>query len=69
MTTGNGEVFDPKQVAIDVETIANSDSPIGLLVNEALQVIDQALDTYGCVFDVLKQSDLFNIGEDRTMSP
>ena len=41
--------FDPVKVASDVHALAGSDAPIAPLVNEALQVIEQALDSHGCV--------------------
>ncbi|THH04762.1 hypothetical protein EW145_g5285 [Phellinidium pouzarii] len=45
--TNRIQPFDSRQVADDVQAIAESDTPIATLVKEALQVIDQALDTHG----------------------
>lgn len=49
------KIFDPRIVAADVQALAASDTPIAPLVTEALDVIDQALDTHGwvCPFDLL----------------
>lgn len=41
--------LDPFRVAEQVHSLAASDKPIAPLVNEALQVINEALDTHGCV--------------------
>lgn len=43
------KALDPFRVAEDVHSLAASDKPIAPLVNEALQVINEALDTHGCV--------------------
>lgn len=41
--------FSPREVASDVQALAESDAPIAPLVREALEVIDRALDTHGWV--------------------
>ena len=42
--------FSPADVAAHVTALAHSSKPIAPLVQEALDVIDQALDTHGFVF-------------------
>ncbi|EJD05325.1 adenine nucleotide alpha hydrolases-like protein [Fomitiporia mediterranea MF3/22] len=59
----NMQVFDPQRVAADVNTLADSDSPIAGLVREALCVINQALDEHGQ--DRVSLS--FNGGKDCTV--
>lgn len=41
--------MDFGQIADDVYALAASEDPIAPLVKEALQVIDEGLDTHGCV--------------------
>lgn len=43
------KALDPYRVAEEVHSLAASDKPIAPLVSEALQVINEALDTHGCV--------------------
>lgn len=40
-----------KKVAEEVYNLAISENPLAPLVKEALDVIDDALDTHGCVLD------------------
>lgn len=57
-------VFNPSQVAAAVEALANDENePIAPLVREALQVIDEALDTHGQEHVSLS----FNGGKDCTV--
>ena len=41
-------VFDPPTLASEAYALAASSEPIAVLVKEALKVIDEALDEYGC---------------------
>ena len=41
------QVFDPVQVAADVDSLMHSESPVAPLVREAMRVIDDALDLHG----------------------
>jgi len=41
-------VFDPSTLASETYALAASSEPIATLVKEALDVIDDALDEYGC---------------------
>lgn len=47
--------IDPKVVAEEVYALASSNEPIAPLVREALTVIDQALDDFGCVFIIIER--------------
>ena len=40
-------IKDPASIAQEVYDLAESDEPIAMLVKEALQVIDDALDSFG----------------------
>ena len=40
--------FDRRAIASEAYALAESSEPIGPLVKEALDVIDAALDEYGC---------------------
>lgn len=44
------KVFDPWIVANEVQSLSSSDEPIASLVKEALDVIDEALETHGYVY-------------------
>jgi hypothetical protein len=41
-------VSDPSNIASETYALAASSEPIAALVKEALEVIDDALDEYGC---------------------
>ncbi len=41
-------IFDRKTIASEAYALAESKEPIAPLVKEALDVIDNALDEYGC---------------------
>jgi hypothetical protein len=41
-------IFDPPTLASETYTLAASSEPIAGLVKEALEVVDEALDEYGC---------------------
>jgi len=41
-------VFDPSTLVSETYSLAASSEPIAALVKEALEVIDHALDEYGC---------------------
>ena len=43
------EVLDRNAIAKDVRELADSEEPVAVLVREALQVIEAALDTHGSV--------------------
>ncbi|KAI5120404.1 hypothetical protein M0805_000183 [Coniferiporia weirii] len=62
-TITNPAPLSPRQVAVDVQAIAESNTPVAGLVKEALQVIDQALDTHGQD----RVSISFNGGKDCTV--
>lgn len=47
------QTFDAAEVARSVFDLAASDAPVASLVREALDVINKALDTHGCVFTSL----------------
>ena len=42
-----------RDIALDVYELASSDDPLATLVREALHVIEEGLDTHGCVGDRL----------------
>ena len=46
---GTLEVLDRHVIAKDVQELADSEEPVAILVREALQVIEEALDTHGSV--------------------
>ena len=41
--------MDCRNIALEVYELAASDDPVAPLVKEALDVIDEGLDTHGCV--------------------
>ena len=52
-------IFDRKAIASEAYALAESNEPIGPLVKEALDVIDAALDEYGCALICASLSNIY----------
>ena len=60
--------FSPLDVAKQVQALAQSEHSIAPLVREALQVIDQALDTHGYVYKLALLEQLLCTSDEDLMN-